>query len=85
MGLGYGAKDDPPECSRNAPMANDLDKAMDESPLYTMAQMGDGLPSTSLLWGKECIPSDDMVEASTSQNNVPNESNFRGRQCQNLA
>ena len=85
MGIGYDAKDGPPKCSRNAPMASDLDTNMDESPLYTMAQMKDGLPYTSLLWGKECIPSDDTAEASTCAHHDPNESNFRGRQCKNVA
>ena len=58
---------------------------MDESSLYTMAQMGDNLPSTSLLWGEEFTPSDVTFEASTSRGNEPNEPNFRDRQCQNLA
>ena len=52
MGLGYGAKDGPPKCSRNAPTISDIGIDMDESLLYSMAQMGDGLPSTSLLWDK---------------------------------
>ena len=58
---------------------------MDESPLYTMAQMGDYLPSTSLFSAEELIPDDDTGKASNSRNNEPNESNFGDRQCQNLA
>ena len=29
-GLGYGAEDDPPECSRDAPMTSESDTNMDE-------------------------------------------------------
>ena len=79
IGQGYGAKDDLPKCSRDAPMTNDSDTDMDESLLYAMAQMGDSLPSTSLLWGEECTLNDDTTEASTSRGNEPNESNFRDR------
>ena len=50
-----------------------------------MTQMGDSLPSTSLLWGEECIPNDDITKASTSTSNKPNTSNFRDKQCQNFA
>ena len=81
MGLGYGTEDDPPECSINAPTISDLDIDIDESLLYIVAQMGDDLPSTSLLWGEECIPNDDRVDSSTSMKNDPNESKFRDRQC----
>lgn len=39
----------------------------------------------SLLWGEECIPNDNTTEASTSRNNVPDESNFKGRQHRDIA
>ena len=42
-------------------MTSDLDIDMDESPLYAMDQMGDNLPSTSLLWGEEFTTSDDTT------------------------
>ena len=58
---------------------------MGELPLYAMAQMGDNLPSTSLLWGEEPMSNNDTTKASTSRNNEPNESNFRDGKCQNLA
>ena len=77
--------DDTPKLSRDAPMTSDSDIDRDESPLYAMSQIGDNLPSSFLLWGEECIPNDDTIEASTSGDNEPNESNFKDRQHQNLA
>ena len=66
-------------------MASDSNTDMDESPLYTMAQMGDGLPCTSLLWGEKFTSSDDIDEASTSTHHDQNTFDFRDRQHQNLA
>lgn len=84
-GLGYGVDNDIPKYSRNTPVLSDLDTDVQESPLCTMAQMEDCLPSTSLLWGGECMPTDDTVEASTSKNFVPNESLSFDRQRRNIA
>ena len=47
--------------------------------------MGYSLPSTSLLWGKECAASDDEVETSTSTHHESHESNVKDRECKNLA
>lgn len=74
IGLGYGVDNDIPEYSRNTPVLSDSDLDVKESPLCTMAQMEDYLPSTSLLWGVECMPTNDTVEASTSKFFFPNES-----------
>ena len=85
IGLGYGAKDDLPKFSRDAPMTSDLEIDIDESPLATIAQMGDSLPSTSLLWGEESTPGNDATKASTSRGNEQNEFNVRDQQCLNLS
>lgn len=50
-----------------------------------MVQMGDDLPSTSLLWGEECISIDDIAEASMSRTYVPKESLNYDKQCRNIA
>ena len=50
-----------------------------------MSQIVDNLLVSSLLWGKEVTPNDDVVEASTSRCNEPNESNFIDRRNQNLS
>ena len=58
-------------------MTSDSKTNIDESLLATIAQMGDNLSSTSLLWGEEFTLDDDDTKDSTSGGNEHNEFNIR--------
>ena len=77
IGLGYGVEDDLLEFTRDAPMTSDSKFDTNETPITIVAYIGDYIPSTSLIWGEEFTPDNDVFEASTSRGNEQNEFNIR--------
>lgn len=73
-GLGFGIKNDLPRFGEEVYFSSDYDND-DDSPTLAIIQEGDGLPSTSLLWGKEPLFTYNDTEASTSRRNAHSESN----------